>query len=101
MNLQIALKFLGRNQFALPSQLPQGRGGLRRGLVRTPKDGHEAHEALRPLLDARHTVLAGVSYLVVGVPVVVVVAAALAACVYEACFCSEPVRSLRSAARPV
>ena len=101
MNLQIALKILRRNQFALPSQLPQGRGGLCRGLVRTRKDGHETHEPLCTLCVARHTVLAGVSYLVVGVPVVAfVVAAALAACVYEACFCSEPVRPLRSAATP-
>ena len=83
MNLQIALKLLGRNQFALPSQLPQGRRGLCRGLVRTRKDSHETHEPLQSLCDARHTVLAGVSYLVVGVPVVFVVAAALAACVYE------------------
>ena len=100
MNLQIALKILRRNQFALPSQCPQGRGGLCRGLVRTRKDGHETHEPLCTLCVARHTVLAGVSYLVVGVPVVAVVAAALAACVYEACFCSEPVRPLRSAATP-
>ena len=100
MNLQIALKIWRRNQFALPSQLPQGRGGLCRGLVRTRKDGRGTHEPLCTLCVARHTVLAGVSYLVVGVPVVAVVAAALAACVYEACFCSEPVRPLRSAATP-